>query len=298
LQVEYLDALLASDGARAIAAGRRAISIAPDSRVGYNLGRDLIAMDRAAEGLTVLEGLDPDRGLMKGWQSYWSQLAHARHLTRAHDRELEAVRAMRQRFPDARLAWVLEARALAALGRRAPLDSLLAATAALPEGTYWSHGAALVTAGEELSVHEGIAIGEPYLERAVEWLMAQLRAEPGRREHRYWLGSAYYSLARYADSDTVFAGLTRDFPDRFTYRGMAALTRARLGDLAALHVLGEAPQFARGEHTLYRARMAAITGDTAASRALRQQALAEVSPGYAWIHTIAFRDFSSQSGMR
>lgn len=113
-------------------------------------------------------------------------------------------------FPRRPLAWVLEARVLAALGRRAPRDSLLTATAALPVGTYWSHGAALVTAGEELSVHEGIPVGEPYLKRATEWL-AQLRAEPGRREHRYWLAIACYSLGRYADADTVLAGLAREF---------------------------------------------------------------------------------------
>ena len=148
-----------------------------------------------------------------------------------------------------------------------------------------------MTTGEELSVHEGVAAGEPYLARATDWLLTQLRAEPGRREHRYWLGSAYYSRGRFADADTVFAGLYRDFPDRFTYRGMSALTRARLGDSNAIRMLGDAPQFARGEHTLYRARLAAVSGDSAASRALRQQALAEVATGYAWIHTIAFRDF-------
>jgi tRNA A-37 threonylcarbamoyl transferase component Bud32/tetratricopeptide (TPR) repeat protein len=291
LQVEYLDALLASDGARAVAAGRRAVRIAPDSRVAYNLGRDLIAMDKPAEGRAVLEGIDPDRGLMKGWQSYWTQLAHSRHLTNAHEAELQAVRSMRQRFPEARVAWVLEARALAALDRRAELDSLLRETAKLPEGTYWSHGAALVTAGEELSVHHSTIEGEPYLKAATEWLQAQLRAEPGRREHRYWLGSAYYQLARFSDSDTVFASLARDFPERLVYRGMATLTRARLGDPDAARVLGEAPRFARGEYDLYRARLAAVTGDSAGARALRQQALSAVATGYAWLHSVAFRDF-------
>ena len=291
-QVDYLSALLASDGARAVAAGMRAVEIAPESRAAYNLGRDLIAMDRAAEGRRVLEAIDPDRGLMKGWPSYWTQLTHARHLTGAHALELEAVRSMRQRFPESTVATVLEARALAALGRTEELDALLAHTAQLPGGTYWSHGAALVVAGEEMFVHVDSMRGLSYLSSAVDWLDRQLRAAPGRREHRYWLGSALYDLGRWREADTVFAALYRDFPDRDQYRGLAALARARLGDLrGAARLIGDPPRHARGEHTVFRARLAAIAGDTSAARALRQEALGQVPSGYAWMHASAFRDF-------
>ena len=291
-QVEHLSARLTSDGARAIAAGMRAVEIAPESRAAYNLGRDLIAMDRAVEGRRVLEAINPDRGLMKGWQSYWTQLTHARHLTGAHELELEAARAMRARFPEARVATVLEARALAVLGRTDALDSLLSYTAQLPGGTYWSHAAALVVAGEELAVHHDTARGIPYLARAVAWLDGQLRAEPGRREHLYWRGSALYDLGRWREADATFAALHRDFPDRFQYRGLAALARARVGDLrGAARLLGDPPRFDRGEHTAFRARLAAIAGDTTAARALRERALGEIVGGFAWLHASAFRDF-------
>jgi tetratricopeptide (TPR) repeat protein len=291
LQVEYLAALLASDGEKAVNAGRRAVAIAPESRVAYNLGRDLIAMDRAAEGRAVLEAIRPDRGLMKGWQSYWTQLAHARHLTGAHEEELQAARSMRRAFPEARVGTVLEARALAVLGRAKELDSLLTATAALPARTYWSHGAALVVSGEEMLAHGDTVSGRRNLERAVEWLRGELRAEPGTREHRYWLGSALYNLARWREAAAVFAQLHKDFPDRPQYQGLDALGRARLGEHAkALKILGDPPPSARGEHTTFRARLAGIAGDTAAARALRLQALREVSEGYAWLHATGFRD--------
>lgn len=290
-QVEYLAALLASDGARVVAAGTRAVEIAPESRAAYNLGRDLIAMDRAAEGRRVLEEIDPDRGLMKGWPSYWTQLTHARHLTGDHEEELDAARAMRQRFPESTVASVLEARALAALGRGSVLDSLLVAMAPQPPATYWSLGAALVVAGEELSVHHDSTRGRPYLERAVDWLQRQLRTDPGRREHRYWLGSALYDLGRWQAADATFAALHRDFPDRSQYRGLASLTRARLGDhRGAARMLGEPPRLARGEHTTFRARLAAIAGDTTGARALYQRARGEIAPGFAWLHASGFRD--------
>jgi tetratricopeptide (TPR) repeat protein len=248
-------------------------------------------MDRATEGRRVLEDIDPDRGLMKGWPSYWTQLTHARHLTGAHDVELDAARAMRQRFPESMVAFVLEARALAALGHGSTLDSLLAAMAPLPAGTYWSLGAALVVAGEELIVHHDSVRGSAYLNRAVDWLRRELRTEPGRREHRYWLGSALYDLGRWGEADATFSALHRDFPDRSQYRGLAALTRARRGDhRGAARLLGEPPRFARGEHTTFRARLAAIAGDTTSARAWYQRARSEIAPGFAWLHASAFRD--------
>ena len=291
LQVEYLAALLASDGARAVDAGTKAVAIAPESRAAYNLGRDLIAMGRAAEGRRVLEDIHPDRGLMKGWPSYWTQLTHALHLTGSHEAELDAARGMRRRFPQMGVAWVLEARALATLNRQKALDSLLALTATLPAGQYWSHAGALVVAGEELIVHHDSTLGLPLLRRAVDWLRQELRADPGRRDHLYWLGSAYYDLGQWRDADTVFATLVRLFPDRLQHRGFSAVARARMGDHAgAARILGDPPRFARGEHTTFRARLAAVAGDTAGARALRLRALAEVPPGYAWLHASTFRD--------
>jgi hypothetical protein len=70
------------------------------------------------------------------------------------------------------------------------------------------------------------------------------------------------------------------------------LTRARLGDVrGAETLLGPPPKQVRGEHTMFRSRLAAIAGDTLRARALRHQALAEVTTGFAWLHASAFRDW-------
>jgi hypothetical protein len=69
------------------------------------------------------------------------------------------------------------------------------------------------------------------------------------------------------------------------------LTRARRGDhRGAARLLGEPPRFARGEHTTFRARLAAIAGDTTSARAWYQRARSEIAPGFAWLHASAFRD--------
>ena len=115
---------------------RHAATLAPGSRAPYNAARLALLTNRPSDALTLLTTMDPDRGLMRGWQSYWTQLSHALHLTGDHERELGATREMRRRYPDSRVAIVLEARALAALGRQEELDSLLAATDALSPDTY------------------------------------------------------------------------------------------------------------------------------------------------------------------
>jgi TolB-like protein len=116
LNVTYLEHLLAGEGDKAYQVVRHAATLAPGSRAPYNAARLALLTNRPSDALTLLTTMDPDRGLMRGWQSYWTQLSHALHLTGDHERELGAMREMRRRYPDSRVAIVLEARALAASG--------------------------------------------------------------------------------------------------------------------------------------------------------------------------------------
>jgi hypothetical protein len=118
LNVTYLENLLAGEGNRALQVVRQAAALAPGSRAPYNAARLALLTNHPAEALSLLTGMDPIAGLMRGWQSYWTQLSHALHLAADHERELGAMREMRRRYPDSRVAIVLEARALAALAER------------------------------------------------------------------------------------------------------------------------------------------------------------------------------------
>jgi serine/threonine-protein kinase len=291
LEVQYLEAVLANDARRALAAIRRAAAEAPGSRAGYNVAVTALAVNQPEEALAELRKLDPDRGGMRGWAPYWYSLSHALHLLSRHDEELAAARELRRRHPESRAAWVHEARALGALGRLTELDSLVRDASPLAPDTYWSLGAMLVTAGEELLAHHGSPDAARFFSQAETWLANQLAREPRHRAHRYWLGSVYYDRRQWDDAETYFESLARDHPDDDTFRGLWALTAAHRGDTAlAARRIGPEPRYGRGSHTAARARIAAVGGNVEAAVALWSQALSQGVSGLVWLHGSARAD--------
>src|SRR5690606_17275221 len=182
------------------------------------------------EAVEVLRALDPDRGAMRGWAQYWTQLTHAHHLLGRHDAELAAAREMVRRHPERTVAPVLEARALAAAGRVAELDSVLEVGSLRPPHTYWSQGAALTVAGEELLAHHGPEAARPYLDRALAWVDARIAEAPDVEDHRYWRGCVLYDLERWDEALVQFEELLRADPTDTSVLGMAAVAAARLGE--------------------------------------------------------------------
>ncbi|MGW8283833.1 MAG: hypothetical protein ACWGON_11090, partial [Gemmatimonadota bacterium] len=194
LRWQYLRARLDSDGSAALQAAIRSSELSSASRTSYNAAHAAIAVRRPRLAIDYLEAMDPDAGPLQGWAHYWTVLTHAYHLVGDYDSELSAARSLRQRFPERRIGAVLEARALAAAGRLGELQTLLSSMDALSPSTYWSQGAAMVVAGEEMRAHGFPAAGEETLRRGRDWLQARLRETPGFRQHRYWLGSVLYDL--------------------------------------------------------------------------------------------------------
>ncbi len=293
LLVLYLRASLDNDNQRALQLLREARAIAPASRGTYNLALIALRANRPREALHALEGLDPDRGELRGWSSYWTQLTHALHLLGLHSRELKASRELRARYPGRRVGTVLEARALGAAGQTADLDSLLVQISALPPNTYWSQGAAMVVAGEELLAHGDPVSARPYFERAVAWFANQLASDPDHRSHRYWLGSVLFDQQQWDDAWPYFESLVSDYPDRTDFRGLAAVVAARVrGRSEGERILGNPPRYNLGAHTAFRARLAAVTGDIDRAVDLFSEALQQGIEGFPWWHAAAYHDLA------
>jgi tetratricopeptide (TPR) repeat protein len=206
---------------------------------------------------------------------------------------LHSARELSRRYPDRRVALVLEARALALAEDTRALDSVFVAWDSLPTNVYWSQGAAMSIAGEELQRRGREVEGKGYSERAVKWLANRLVATPNDRAFRYWMGTTLYNMGRYDEARPYFEGLVRDFPDRMTYHGLAALTAARRGDTTAANAwLGTPAPRDTGEYLAFKARVAAIGGDIERAIALLTSAMDRGVDAYPWLRGQTFRDFA------
>jgi hypothetical protein len=285
-----LRAMLQGDMQVALDAAARAAALAPDSRAAYDAAVISLWLGKNDSARVRLERMSPDRGAMRGWPSYWTNLAHARHLTGDHAGELMAARSMKTRHPTLRVAWVLEARALAALRDGEALDSLIAAAEGLNPEVYWSQGAMLVRAGEEYSAHGDTLTGLQYARRAEAWLRARLAAQPDHEDHLRWLAAALHSQARYAEERDVMARVVRSDPTRQLFREQHGLAAELAGDVGALRRVPPPEANDRGSRVVTEARLAGARGDTARMRERMREVERIGYRSMPWLHGVAWRE--------
>ncbi len=291
--VDYLRARLAGQGDRSRQLAARMYALTKESRGGYTVAWSAVSTNHPREAVAALERINPDLGAMRLWAPYWSLLAHARHMVGDFAGEAAAAVEYEKRFPENRIPLVLMVRSAAARGDTRKVDSLLRAAEARSTDTYWSQGAAMTVAGEELAAHGRAFAANAYFNRAVNWFANQLLRNPSHREHRTWIGNALYNSGRWPEAEPYFESLTKEFPERPRYREFYALTvaRSRRYD-EALVVLGPRPQYNPGAHTYIRARIAAIAGHRQEALSLLAQAASEGYSGMPWVHSTAYRDLS------
>ncbi|MDH3222591.1 MAG: protein kinase [Gemmatimonadota bacterium] len=293
LEVEFIRAARAGDGARALELSEAAAALGPNSRAGWNHAAMAVQLNRPREAIRTLLAIDPDRGAMRGWAQYWTQLAHASHLLRDYAGEEGYAREMWRRYPERRVATVLIARSLAAAGGGERLQAALDEFRILPPLTYWSYGAAVTTAGLELVHHGHPAEGNRMLEHAVEWFRTELTVAPGDRGFRYWLAMAQYGLQQWDEAVVTLEALAADFPERGNYQDFHALAVARTtGDRqAALRVADDpAAGHQRGDHLAYRARLESILGAPDRAISLLSEAMQRGVDDFSWLHARAHHD--------
>ncbi len=293
---EGVQAYARGDRLLAIDKLRRAHSLAPGSRAGYSLAYTLLQFNRPHEALAVLGSLDPDHGAMKGWPSYWTQRASAAHVVAQHEDERRFAREMRRRFPTQRSAWVLEARALGALGRQAAVDSLLAEAEALEPDVYWSQGAMRTVIAEEYLTHRS-GDHRAAAREAIRWLELRLKSDPRNRDHRDWLWSAYVAAGDTTRAVALLDSIDRAYPNRLTNLGNLARFAAMRGDAArAAALLAAAPSTSAGEHLLFRGRVAALLGRREEALAALRDALRVGVLNWHWRRDDVLRDFAAYAG--
>ncbi|MGE0553609.1 MAG: BTAD domain-containing putative transcriptional regulator [Gemmatimonadales bacterium] len=219
--LDWLDAKLAGNLARALGAARAAHEVAPHSGLGgYQLGFELIRSGRPAEAARVLRGLDPDRGWLAEWSNYWLRLASAHHLAGDHRAELQAAELGYRRHRTEALS-IAKIRALAALGREDAIQ------AALREST--DPPAAHLAAARALRRHRRPS-STSFAERGLEALgVAAVDSGSARRLLRARL---LFEAGRPAEALTLLEALLDERPTNVTLLGWTGSVQARLGLVA------------------------------------------------------------------
>lgn len=295
--LDYRLAYVAGDRESALRAIRRAAEIAPGSKAVYNLALELFEANRMREARETLESLDPARGPMRGWLGYWRLLTGAHHIEGDHRRERRAARRAREVLPDHIGALLLEVRAEAAVGHHEALNLLLAeARRPSTDGSGESVGHLMAVAAMELRAHGYVDRGEAMFRRAADWygeLPVDTLSETVRAEHARLL----YALERWDEAEAMYSALAAAHPERISHRAQLGLIAARRGDRAAAAEVGAwladlDHRYRFGEHTYYRATIAAVLGERNTAVMLLREAFGQ---GYPQGSMIVHRDFDLEN---
>jgi DNA-binding SARP family transcriptional activator/TolB-like protein len=287
--LDMLRGWLRGDDHAAYEATRRQALLAPGSIGEYQVAEQARRLNRPGESIRVLTDMGPERGELRGWFPYWRELTAAHHMLGNHRAELRVARRAREIYPLNPQLLAQEVMTLAALGRLAALDQLIDERMAHPSPESPSAGAIMVTAARELRAHGRPEAATAILLRSLDWYRALPEGGP-MGDQRASIATVLYELGRWDEAQDAFAALAAERPGSILAQGRLGTLAARRGDRAGaetadawLRDLDE--PYLMGQHTLWRARIAAVSGDHERAVNLLRQAIAQGVPHGTHFHT-------------
>ncbi len=249
--------------------------------------------------LALILEIDPQRGWMKGWYTYWSMRTMIRHSLGQHDLELEEAERGRAMFPGNVAPLTAKARALAVLGRRAELETTLDEALTTPPSGGWNAGSVIGVAALEARAH-GHGDWLPWLrDRALAWYASLPPADQTYEAPAFGHSWMLYAVDATPQLATRLDRLEREqgpTVDILGYRGVLA---ARAGDRAAALVADSALRrfeaaadprqvhyhFLANAATYRRAQIAAALGENARALTLLRTILGAPGVSRFYVHT-------------
>jgi tetratricopeptide (TPR) repeat protein len=230
---EYFQARLNGDLSAALVASREQARLAPGTMYHFMNGYEALRSNRPREVVDILSAMDPDRGMLRGWLSYWGILVHGRHLIGDHRQELVDVRTAIGRFPefsDWVRAW--EAKALAAGDEVPDLVRWLDSIPPPPSRRAAQRGVLMEIAASELWGHARNEASIDLYHHAIESYKVALREQPDDEEIAFNLGRSLLALGRTDEALSVARRLHARFPANVNYLGLLGTIEASRGERA------------------------------------------------------------------
>jgi len=275
LQIHLLDHMLAvrtDDWVASYRAIRAAAELAPQ-QYSFMLANLATQQNRPREAAEVLARPGMDSLYRGSIQGYWNVRTFSLHLLDEHRSELEQAHHARQNQPQSSSALFQEIRALAALGRLPAVQARLDTLLFLPREGWFTPGVAMVMVGKELRADGHPDAASETFERALTWYRSRPSEEQVSQEWREWVSDLLYSAGRWAEADTMYRSLAREYPssygypDNVIYLGRLGTIAARLGDQTLASAMAarlkdmDRPQPIPGQESIvFRARIAALLG--------------------------------------
>jgi DNA-binding SARP family transcriptional activator len=291
----WLDAILATrrnDPVEALSNMRELAQKVPESPVPYYYATSLIANKQVRRGVAVLHDINPERGFMKGWRTYWVAVGMADHILGDEAAERADVAKSMRQYPGIPSSQAAEARYLAATGQRAAADSLFdaaATTAPIPE---WNAGSVFAVGAVEAAAHGHEDWVPSIRARALVWYAS---LTPSEREHEapvFGLTWVLHSVGAWPELEARVEQLAKAAPTDLRWLTFRALIAAHRGDTTTarsidrtLADLAATPGPRQPILVASRARIAAMLGDRKAAIELLSEALAHGFPFSGYMHT-------------
>ena len=267
----------------------------PDSFFAICYGMELMAFRHVGEADSVLRSLDPNRGWLHGWFSYWPTRVMLDDMLDDVGAARADVVAGARAYPHNVGIAVADARYLARAGTLRQLDSLFDEAVALPTVGDWHAGEVLAAAALEAAAH-GHGDWVPHIrDRALQWYAslpaAERGAEPNSGFGLSWMLASVRAWPELRSRVvTLLASTSADSARWLRYEALAA---AHVGDTATLTrldrrlrvAIDRASDAALGELLGERARIAALRGSGGEALDLLRQAFSHNKAFDVFVHT-------------
>ena len=246
----------------------------------YQWGSDALANNRPREAIKALSKLDPEGMWMKGWHWYWGRLTQAYHMLGKYKQELKEARRARKQYPEVLAVLWYEVLALAALGRIDEINKLIDESFTMPPQMGLNPGWIMIYSGQILKINGFKDKSHQVLDRALQWLENRPKEEKETKSHREELAYALYLSERWEEARTIYEDLLKEEPENINHIGYLGAMAARRGDREeALRISTQLEEVKRpylyGNHTYWRARIAALLGDKENAVRLLRESIAQ-----------------------
>jgi tetratricopeptide (TPR) repeat protein len=232
-KVEYLQARIEGDHAKALHAARHAAELDPDFT--WLEGLSALRLNRILEARDAFTRLNrgyADTPRLRQWTPYWHHHSRTLHMLGEHEEELEIAKEGRQYRPEAPLRVFSEVRALVGLGRVTEAMQLLDENLALPDtpSPLWPPGRLIMETSLELQAHGHLESAEALLERALAWYRSRPPSEAKNEGIRSYYAQTLFMAGYPEEAEAIFRELSDENPDDIVYRGGLGVLAACLGD--------------------------------------------------------------------